>query len=234
MKRRIKNQTGGFFEENIISGDDILMSDPDFPGKTLAEVLKEQKETIRKLSQNVKFLTKYGGIGGGGGGTGGTGGGGTGTVKTKFTSTISYTNINGLQQTTSIRQGSYFVVKSGTSVSITVILTSTATRDSYSMILTNGTETASMPFSGTEKTCTMSFVPESNIPVIVQVSGETTPKIEFGIYLNTNEFYSSIRFGDTQISDNGTINATEISNVMTNLEGFKLMVKKFYMNIWKI
>lgn len=65
------------------------------------------------------------------------------------------------------------------------------------------------------------------------------PYIEVKTYIPKKDIYVDITKLFENVGDNDTFiayetNATEISNVMTNLEGFKLMVKKFYMNIWKI
>ena len=58
---------------NIITTDDITVSsDLNNLGKTVSEVLLEQNEKLSKLSSNVKWLAKYGGVGGSGTGGGGT------------------------------------------------------------------------------------------------------------------------------------------------------------------
>jgi hypothetical protein len=206
MKEIIKKD-GNLYESNIITGDDISMSSP-FTDKTLTEVLLEHEEQMGQLTRNVKYLTKYGGVGGGGGAGSG---GGSGTVKTKFSSTITYTNLDGTTLTDNIRPGSFYAVQRHKEVTITVILTSTATLNLYNLSVTVGSSTINKTFSGAGKTATVSFTPETNSVCIIQVAGETTNTISCSLFVNTNNFFGAIYDGEIVYSSDQEVYRSVIS-----------------------
>ena len=193
---RIDPDTGKPKTGNVITGDDIDMSSP-FLGQDLTTVLTSQQEQIERLTRNIKYLTKYGGSGGTG-----TGSGGSGKIKTRFVATITYTNLKDVQLTENVRADSFFTVKPGTKIAVTIVLTSTATLNSYSARLTVGRTVLRREIKGSEKTTTIEFIPETNTPCTVMVSGETSMSIEFGLYLSTSNFVAALYNGDVRYGDN--------------------------------
>ena len=59
--------------QNIITDGDVIVTSPSKIGKTLDEVLDEQRSDIDKLKSNVKYIYAYGGVGGSGSGRSGSG-----------------------------------------------------------------------------------------------------------------------------------------------------------------
>ena len=208
MKEIIKKD-GRTYESNIITGDDVSMSSP-FTNKTLTEVLLEHEEQMSQLARNVKYLTKYGGVGGGSG-SGSSGG----PVRTKFTSTITYTNLDGTTLTENIRAGSFYAIQKQKEITITVILTSTATLNLYSLSVAAGSITISKTFSGSGKMATVSFTPESNSTCTIQVAGETVSTISCNLFLNTNNFSSAIYDGEIVYSNDQEVYSSIISRPTT-------------------
>ena len=73
--------------QNIISDEDIDITNGNLIGEKLSDILEKQQDDIEKLKSNVKWLYKYGGVGSGSG-NGGSGGGGTSALSWSIHSTL--------------------------------------------------------------------------------------------------------------------------------------------------
>ena len=87
MKLNIK-EDNKYNHYNIITDNDIIITDEQHIGESLAEVINTHDKKIERLESNVKWMYRYGALGSGGSGgsgasIGGTGGSG-GTIASVF------------------------------------------------------------------------------------------------------------------------------------------------------
>lgn len=223
---------------NIITTDDITVSsDLNNLGKTVSEVLLEQNEKLSKLSSNVKWLAKYGGVGGSG-----TGGGGSQTQHKglKFDVRISYTDMSNNSAIANLSQLStneqILLVKNNTQVtiSITIISDWTLSPDSYYATLEFGNgSSVSQQFKPENHSCQISF--RANNPdyfdhCTLSVLGEGGVKtVQFVYYTNIVNNFSGLYNGDILLQVGSSIYNSYKENL-----NFKIKLESLIESLYKV
>lgn len=210
-------------KHNIIQDSDITLSES-YSGKTLSEVLGEQKNELDKLKSNIKWLAKYGGVGGNGGS-----GSGSSNIKTKYTASITYTQENGQIVTEEIKEGSSFIIKYGTSINVGIKLTQALPGTEYSLVITSGGKAQDPRYFNSNQLSTSAAISiNNNTPITLSVfaSPQDVKDLHFYVYnvAKTFDCYLTDTLGD-KISKGDVFlqeykENTEKSRLIVKLENF--------------
>lgn len=185
---------------NIIQDSDITLSES-YSGKTLSEVLGEQKNELDKLKSNVKWLAKYGGVGGSGGS-----GSGSGSTKTKIDVNITYTDTTNQVKSASVKKGQKYIIQKDTKVTLRISLKQ-GQPGVYKVIITIGNKVTESSFDAMQLGITRVIEVPENSPIKVQVFQvpQDQATLDFYIYSVVKTFKSYFLDFEGYALSNGSV-----------------------------